>query len=246
MTEVQFQVFTQDQVNEMAAQYCAEQAVKAVQSYPQVLLLLSGGSAIEMYAQMIVLLPPATSLANLTVSLVDERYGAAGHADSNEAQLRAKGVVDQLEKSGARFFGMLSNQKMTGEEMAAEAGRKFAEIYANSPYVLVFAGVGDDGHTLGWLPTQTEEKFHQLYDSANYVTYYEVDPADSDNPFGQRITCTARAIKEANTVVVFAKGDKKKAALLRIKEGGSPIHTTPALGLKMVKDKVVVLTDQQL
>ena len=101
----------------------------------RVLWLLSGGSAIAAAVEAAKLLQGA-DLSNLTVSLIDERYGEVGHADSNWAQLLAAG----FDLPGATLHPVLSG---LGQAETAEDFEHFlASQFAASDYVVGLLGIG--------------------------------------------------------------------------------------------------------
>lgn len=241
--------FPSETIIKETAQFIAEQ-IEATLKHTQrkVLVLLSGGSAIEMYKDVLAKLPPAENLPyhHLLIGLVDERFGEYGHPDSNEQQLREKGVISEFEKRGALFMGMLSDTLESGTDAGQRANQAYQNLFGEADHIIALVGIGDDGHTAGWLPTQTLAKFTQLYDGDRYVSYYEVDPEDSNNPFTYRLTTTVHALHQATQVIVFAKGQGKLAALEKVISGVSPLNDTPAIALRQGKSPLIICTDQVL
>lgn len=235
-------IYSSESVENATAQVVAMELQKLAATGQPAVVLLSGGSAIKMYALALSLLPAEFSLANLTFGLVDERRGTLGHADSNETQLRAAGVVAELEKRGSRFVPMLS----------PTAEQDYQALLAGAKSLLILAGMGDDGHTLGWLPTFTTEKFHALYDKTSTLSEYDVDPRDSNNPFTKRITITLPVIRQANLVMVYATGAKKQQALQDLKNWtATPMpfvqyNALPAAALSESLQPVQIFTDQHV
>jgi 6-phosphogluconolactonase/glucosamine-6-phosphate isomerase/deaminase len=245
-----FHIFSPTEIALKSAEYIAGQLLEACQNSSAVFLLLSGGSASEMYKQMFAFLPTDLTLQNLTVGLVDERFGSKGHAESNEKKLFDKGVLTHFIQLGAHFLPMLPvtpiSDGVNGLTIVAQVNAEYTAAFTASQRVIVLAGVGEDGHTAGLLPTHSAEKFTEIYDKPEYVTYYDVDPLDSTNPFRQRFTITTQALKTADTVIVFANGETKHDALQRVKTGAGEFYQTPALALSLAKNPVVVFTDQNV
>lgn len=224
------------------AQAIAEQIQERAATTGSTVVLFSGGSAIKMYAEAFSLLPADLSLASFTFGLVDERRGEPGHADSNETQLRAAGVVAALEQKGAKFVPMLSPTALAD----------YTELCRSAEYLIVLAGIGDDGHTLGWLPTHTPQKFHQLYDTPEVLSDYDVDPQDSNNPFIHRVTITLSVIRRAELVIAYATGEKKLSALQSLKNWSTTAtprtqyNSLPVAALSETKNPVQIFTDQDV
>ncbi len=228
-----------------AAEFTAQYLVELAISGQNIFLLLSGGSSIHMYTKMLKYLPAATDLSHVTISLVDERFGTIGHPFSNEYQLRQAGIIAELEKRGATFFGMLQ-EDLNGVDTADMVSRKYQTAFAQARNVVLFVGIGEDGHTAGLLPTATAEKFSAMYDVPAYVVYYEVDEQDSKNPHQQRLTISLRAIRESHQVVVYAMGANKKIALQQFMANDQLLHQLPAQALNTSQNPVIILTDQEL
>jgi 6-phosphogluconolactonase len=237
-----WQIFPTEEVERAAAQAVADHLQERAAATEQTVVLLSGGSAIKMYALALSLLPAELSLQKLIFGLVDERRGGPGHPDSNETQLRAAGVIDQLEKRGAKFVPLLSPTAMDD----------YTQLLHSADFLLILAGMGEDGHTLGWLPTATTEKFQALYDKTELLSEYDVDPHDSPNPFTKRITITLPVIRQADLILVYATGAKKLSALQELKNWASTpmpfvqYNALPAAALSETKNPVQVFTDQEL
>ena len=104
--------------------------------------------------------------------------------------------------------------------------------------------MGEDGHTAGWLPTSNEAKFVKLYESKNPVVFYEVDESDSNNPHKQRLTISTDTIPLMDQIIIYTKGNSKKAALAHFIKLDAPINQTPALVLYNNPNQIIVLTDQ--
>ncbi len=188
----------------------------------RVLWLLSGGSAIAAAVEAAKLLQGA-DLSNLTVSLIDERYGEVGHADSNWAQLLAAG----FDLPGATLHPVLSG---LGQAETAEDFEHFlASQFAASDYVVGLLGIGPDGHTSGILPHSPAVTATELvctYDGGGY----------------QRITTTPVALGKLGEAVVYATGESKWPQLDRL-ETELTIAEQPAQTLKTVS-KLTIFTDR--
>lgn len=243
MQPVRFELLSSQQAELEAARYLSQYLSTTVSHRPT-LLLLSGGSAITMYAQMVQpWVEQKQPLNHVMVSLVDERFGVQGHPDSNATQLEQAGVITDLQALGAEWIPFLEADQQSGEQVAVRMTKRFQELQSTHQ-LIVLAGLGDDAHTAGLLPTNDEETIERVYHSSQAVVYYEL-PSDTDNPFRLRLTITPSFLAATDRVIVYAKGDKKRAALRRFVTTTEPIQKCPALALRAARDEIVVLTDQQ-
>src|SRR5690606_15434293 len=83
----------------------------------RVVWLIPGGSAIDTAIQVADFIKDHPKLANLSVTLTDERFGPVGHADEN---------WQQLIESGFLLPGATTYRVLTGN-IAEETARLFAE-----------------------------------------------------------------------------------------------------------------------
>lgn len=235
--------------SETAALEAAQQIYKQLENSPlfssePCLLLLSGGSCIEVALEFIKLVPKEKSLNNLTVALADERWLDPSSKDSNEQQLRNNGVINLFEIRGAHFESILGTEQ--DPHLAADIlEEKYADLLSNSRYTVLLAGIGSDGHTVGMLPHPIADTFQDLFSTPLHIRYYRLD-SSQNNPFNERITVTLSALAKIDSVFVFATGEAKIAAVMHLKQKDQPIHLLPALGLYLSKKELTLLTDVSL
>ncbi|MEO8581375.1 MAG: 6-phosphogluconolactonase [Patescibacteria group bacterium] len=227
------------------AQYIADFLVEKLKK-DSVLLLLSGGSAITMYEKMFeILIEKTIDLHNLSVSLFDERFVSQNSLDSNELQLRNAGVITQLMDREASWIPYLnSEQEENGKQVAQRVTQALTRELSLGKQLIILAGMGDDGHTAGLLPVQQDSPNRsRLFDTDQFVAYYQVDSSDSNNPFSYRLTATPALIKEAHHVFLYTAGEKKRPALQHFMNQDGPIHRYPVISLLASQQPVEVLTD---
>ena len=162
----------------------------------QVLLSLSGGSAIE---PQIEILKKFSRNPNLLITLNDERYGPVGHSDSNWQQLIEAGLNDLQ----INHFEVLK-----GEPAAATtaAFNQFLSTSAASKVCLVsILGMGTDGHTSGVLPVSP------ALSSKDMAVYYEAKDF-------KRITNTPAFLDQQTEVWLIAYGEAKHQQLNLLKQ----------------------------
>src|SRR5579859_3311739 len=246
MSKPVFHIFSSEEVINESARFLAQKIIEQEANAAKVFLLISGGSAIEMYSQIFEFLPAELLMNGWTIGLVDERFGPAGHENSNETQLRNVLVIQNFVSRGAEFIGMLLTAPTDGPTTAQQISTMYQQLYEEADQVLVWVGLGEDGHTAGWLPTQTLAEFQQLYNQQQAVVYYEVNPQNSDNPFVQRLTTSLSVLQFADQVVMYIKGPSKKMVLQKLVAGMPPANELPASVLLQSSQPIEILTDQEV
>lgn len=232
--------FTPESLQNKAAKAGAER-IKAILATEPLLLLLSGGSAIQMYQEMFGILERSLAdWSNLTVSLLDERFVSVDSPDSNASQLKAAGVIKLLEQHEATWIPYLTGE-VDGKTVARAISKKINFLLQTNA-CLIMAGIGPDGHTAGLLPTADENTVNKVFGSSNTVVYYEL-PADTDNPHRQRLTFTPAGIAQADEAIAYVPGKAKKAAIERFLAAEESIPSCPSLALQLVGESLQVLTD---
>jgi 6-phosphogluconolactonase/glucosamine-6-phosphate isomerase/deaminase len=185
----------------------------------RVLWLISGGSVINL-ATIAAKKLTHHNLDNLSVSLIDERYGPPGHKDSNWRQLMAAG----FSLPGAQLYPILINKNI---EATTSEFDDFIKHTENS-YKIGLLGVGVDGHTAGLLPGSP------ALSSDRYADYYQ-------GPDFWRISLTPKALVTLDEALVFALGQSKAQALADLQKD-LPISRQPAQIIKQIP-KVAVYND---
>ena len=155
----------------------------------------------------------ALDWSKVVVTLVDERWVAPDHADSNERLVRGTLLQGQ---AAARFLGMKN------EAPDAYAGQTACEAaFAALPWPLdiVLLGMGEDGHTASLFPAAAE-----LVEglSTTALTIAVTPPAAPH----QRMSLTASAILKSRHVFLQIGGAAKKAVYDRALEDG-PVEELP-------------------
>jgi len=204
------------------ADYTAGLITAQLDAGRRVLWLISGGSAIPVAVAAAAELA-GRDLGRLTVSLIDERYGAVGHADSNWRKLEAAG----LSLPGAQLQPVLAGAPQA--DTAAAFEQFLAREFDRADYRLGSLGIGTDGHTSGILPHSPAVTASGLvcsYDGGDY----------------RRITTTAQALAHLDEAVVYAAGEAKWPVLDRLEMEVSPAEQ-PAQFLKRLP-RLTVFTDR--
>lgn len=211
--------FIQTDKNETIAQIAA--VINQTLSEGNVLLLLSGGSNIDLSVNI----RQRLELKNqLTIGLIDERYGPVGHADSNWTKLMKAG----FNTGQTRLLPVLEND-LSLEETAENYEEKLARATEENHQVIGLFGMGPDGHTAGILPDSP------AVESKNLVAYFK-------GPDFERITTTPIYFNLIDIAFLIAYGEGKRPVLEKLKKD-LPVRVQPAQALKDTK-QFIVYNDQ--
>jgi len=185
----------------------------AVQANQRVLWLVSGGSNIAAEVAVMQQLQDSVpqQLSSLAVLPMDERYGPAGHADSNSQQLRAAGFV-----SGAASWIDILDHGDSLEQTLEFYNDITATLLANAGLIVGQFGLGSDGHTAGILPGSPAAEA----DTATVAGYQWHDYT--------RLTLTPQALRQVQVGFVLAYGESKRRALDHLQAAQLPLRTLPA------------------
>lgn len=198
-----------------------------LQTGNRVLWLICGGSSIKSEVFILQTLQQNGFADNLTIMLMDERYGPVGHPDSNWQQLIEAGA----DLSSPKAIPALTEPLKSLTETAADYAQQVAGAFEASDIVIGLFGLGADGHTAGILPgTPATAETDQL------VAGYET-------PEFKRITMTKAALSRVNVGYVFAFGDAKLSALRRLRQNKEPFTQLPAKLLSELPE-VYIYNDQ--
>lgn len=161
----------------------------------RVLLLLSGGSNVDVAVQVLSSLTTEQT-TNLTVGLIDERYGPVGHNDSNWQALEDAGI-NFKKATTISILQVGLDRSATAEVYEA----KLHDSLLHTDIVIGLLGMGDDGHTAGILPRSIATQ-----DTEKLVVDYSSDPFE-------RITLSFEGLKKLNVAYLFAYGSNKTEQL---------------------------------
>jgi len=177
----------------------------------QVLLLLSGGSATNVYRELATKLKLKLDPGDLVVGLVDERYEIDPlHDDANDKSIRETGLISHLEELGAIYAPILHGLPIT-EEVAQYEYQLKRYIFHENRQILAILGLGNDGHTAGILPEENEQTFKEHFMSSNLVTGYL-----NSGPYPERITLSIYGLKQIQTAIILIADQSKSEVLARV------------------------------
>lgn len=207
-----------------------------------VLLLVSGGSAFDLFPSI----DDSAIDEQVTIGVLDERY-SQDPKENNFAQFQQTDFYAAVKGKGAKF---IDTTVQDGEEHEAHAVRfqkALSDWKTSHPDGVIIAtvGIGPDGHTSGILPfPENPTLFTELFENPDtLVAAYD---ADGKNPYRYRSTTTNIFLRSyLDHAFVYAVGENKKDALMRVVSDTGDLPTTPARVLREMKD-VQLFTDVAL
>jgi 6-phosphogluconolactonase len=170
-------------------------------------LMVSGGSS---PARMFERLSTETlDWKKVTVGLVDERWVAPDHPDSNERLVRTRLLKNAAER--AAFLPMKTGHA-SPTEAVADRNAAYAPHCASISFLLL--GMGTDGHTASWFPGAANLAGIIAADGPQCVAAVEAPMA----AVRQRMTLTGSAVIHANRALLLVFGAEKRSILENMAE----------------------------
>lgn len=207
----------------------------------QILLMLSGGSALRVLEHI----KPEFLSENVTISVVDERFSTDKNIN-NFSQLENTDFFDKCLTAGCAIIGTRIHKGETLPSATMNFDARLQEWRKLNPKgrIVALLGIGEDGHTAGVMPfTGKKRLFEDLFLDQEWVASFD---ATGRNEHALRFTSTLTFLKEqVDHTVVFAQGQNKKEALIKIADENLDINDIPAKVLCQMKD-VVLCTDNQI
>lgn len=195
-----------------------ERLINELAAGKHVLWLLSGGSNIQASVGIAGSISDELS-RNVTVGLIDERFGPIGHADSNWQQLMQSGFQAKY----AELIPVLA-EALDLQATAAAYNQVLRTAIDAADVVIAQLGIGGDGHISGILPGS-----NAATELVKLVTGYE--GADYS-----RITTTPAAFKKFSVAYVFAFGESKLKAVQTLQSAELTVAEQPAQLLKQLPE----------
>lgn len=216
-------------VNDLLAQYVDR----------PVLLLLAGGSSVQLYDYI----NPEYLSADLTVTVTDDRFSQELDVN-NFAILQATEFYNELIQVDAFCINTQPNGGETIEECAKRFEKNIRDWKKDFPKGVVIAvyGMGKDGHTGGMIPgVLSSEEFEKEFNNEN-VWVSPIDAKDKiEHPL--RFSTTIPFMKNmVDHAVFYITGEQKKSALMKALDASTAYSDIPARVMLDMKD-VVVFTD---
>lgn len=195
-----------------ASQYVAratshiESALKAsLDSRGRASLLVSGGSSPKpVYEQ---LSESDLDWANVTVSLVDERWVPEGADGSNATFI--KNTLLQNKVSKAKFVSMVNEAKTA--EIGAPAMSDLFDAAFPDPIDVCVMGMGTDGHTASWFPQSPTLSSALDIDGHASLIWQDATGQPGGSGFNDRITVSLPVVMRARSTCLLIPGAAKKS-----------------------------------
>jgi 6-phosphogluconolactonase/glucosamine-6-phosphate isomerase/deaminase len=181
----------------------------------RILWLLSGGSSINVAVMAAQRLLNNHYLANLAVSLTDERYGQVGHINENWQQLMTAG----FKLPGANLYRPLIGQSLSKTTTAFSSWLR--QQLKAADYKIGIFGIGDDGHTAGIKPNSSAAK-----STACAVSFKGDDFL--------RMTISFATIRQFDEAVIQVSGDSKEPIIHDLFNTKKSLISQPAQILKTI------------
>ncbi|TSC79816.1 MAG: hypothetical protein G01um101429_343 [Parcubacteria group bacterium Gr01-1014_29] len=190
-----------------------------------VLLLLSGGSAFSILENI----SHNVFGPHMTIGVLDERYSTDENIN-NFSQLMKTDFYCAARNTGAACVDTRVANEETQDTLAKRmehALHEWVETHSEG-VVAATMGIGADGHTAGIMPfAENVDIFHELFeDEEKWVVSYD---AGTKNSYPLRVTVTLPFLRNyIDYAVVYAVGEEKKNALLRVLAEKGSFAETPA------------------
>ncbi len=198
-----------------------ERLVRELADGKRVLWLVSGGSNIPASSQIMDNIPTSMS-KNLSVMLVDERYGEVGHAESNWGQLMTSGFNSRE----ATLLPVLQPD-LSFEATIDRFNNMAAEALKANDIIIAQLGIGPDGHIAGILPSSTSAK-----QTDRAVVGCKSTPFD-------RLTLTFESLRQIDAAYTFAFGNTKHQALESLQSKSLGLVKQPSEILKEITEAYI-------
>lgn len=153
--------------------------------------------------------------SKVSITLADERWVDADHADSNEKLVRANLLINEAHQ--ATFIGLKNSavDAIVGESEAEQA------LAAVGKFTVLILGMGDDGHTASLFPGADALAMGLDMDSGR--TCIGVTPTAAPH---QRISMTLPRLLDSQQVIIHISGAGKQRVLEQA-QAGNDIEALP-------------------
>jgi 6-phosphogluconolactonase len=228
MQPIEHRFETGEQLASSLAQSIAADLRVAIAARGKASLVVSGGrTPAVMFA---VLGQYELAWNKVWITLTDERWVDAHHADSNEAMLH-RTLLQQ--HAAAAHLVPLKNAATTAKEGEAESGKNINAM--PRPFDVVVLGMGDDGHFASLFP-QAPQLSHGL-DLANKNFCIAVDPITAPHA---RMSLTLATLLASRRIVIQLLGEGKWQVYQRALQAGEATELPIRAVLNQTKTAVEV------
>lgn len=197
------------------------------------LLLASGGSSLALLDTV----PDDVVWHNLTVGLIDERFGTDA-VHRNDAAVAASPLAGAVRVGGGTLlpFPHDAADVLDAARLYDDAVRAWINRYPDG-CVIATLGIGQDGHTAGIMPyPEDSDFFAAMFDDAD--RWYAGYDATGRTPLPLRVTATLPLLRDVvDRAVVFAAGPDKVSAVASVMDDGPlPTCVVPARIVRLLRD----------
>jgi len=205
-----------------------------------VLLLLSGGSSLEVLQTLSIDNMPRT----FSIGMVDERY-VPEKEKQNGPILHQTCFIRQTQLKGVPFVPIEMSGTANPAECATRYELSLKEWRRAFPDGIISAilGIGSDGHVAGVLPYAERKNWflEKFVDTHAWMVGYDTQ---GKGEFPARVSASLHFLmQEVNYAVVYACGEEKKPIIESLEQGKGELSQLPARVLSLMKE-VDVCTDQ--
>jgi 6-phosphogluconolactonase/glucosamine-6-phosphate isomerase/deaminase len=208
-----------------------------------VLLMLSGGSALELLAGI----EMKYIGKRVTIAALDERY-SRDSAINNFSQIAETDFYKKSERKGIDYIDTRIHRKISLYGLAQKLERRLKSWRKMYPKgrIIITQGIGNDGHTAGIMPyPESQKKFEQLFEKKNrWVVGYNAGRVKTEYP--RRVTVTMPFLRnEVDCAILYATGSSKRRALRSLLAKKGNLAKTPARVFYEMRDTFLFI-DQSL
>ena len=214
LSSTQAQTHCFDTADETVAQL-AKRVIIALRedldAYDDATLVVSGGrTPVALFGE---LSKADIDWSKVAITLADERWVPADHADSNEGLVRRTLMIGAAAR--ARFVPLFTGHD-TPEAGEQEAEMRIARL--RRPFTAVLLGMGTDGHFASCFPGAPN--LTALVDTGSSALVRAVRPPSTKHP---RITLTLAGLLQSNLLALQIHGEKKQQVIESAIEHQLPI-----------------------
>lgn len=219
---------SREEASEAAAHLAADTLGAEISRTGGASLMVSGGSS---PARMFEVLSSQTlDWDKVTVGLVDDRWVAPDHPESNERLVRTRLLKNAAER--AAFLPMKTGHASPSEAVA-DRNAAYAPHCASISFLLL--GMGTDGHTASWFPRAANLADILSPDGAECVAAVDAPMA----AIPQRMTLTGLAVIHANRALLLVFGAEKRCILENMAEA-DPMNSPVRFAIDGLGDRLSI------
>ena len=223
-----------------AADAFVEKARAAIEARGRFSVVLAGGGTPKDLHALVGAAPLKEKIdwSKVDIFFGDERFVPHDHEQSNYRQA-FESLLQNLDDTKVTVYAVPTED--TSAEEAAKAYEKTLQDYFSSkdtPFDLIFLGIGPDGHTASLFPNHplVTEKSAELVQVIH----------DSPKPPSTRLTLSYKSINAAQDIIILAAGENKRSAMEGLLDQSVAIKDLPVKGIQTTSGTVQWYVDEAL